>query len=312
MFQKLLSLLFLPPWTCTFVYCVTITDPGKWHHGKEEDGMTKEKSYAWKREQIGLHLSGLEGLLGRRRLDVRGGEACLLSQAFCAEVLEGRSVLDRSREAQGKGMFSPLLKWSSRSRPPHRSPSQQPGAAAGPSQECPWVSTPELMGVGKNPTWSLLHHKKARSVVQAAGLGISKKRSQTSGHARNLQDQGGANSPDTNGAMWSNRKFVSHRSQCQMPAGHPQRTWNTHFSGIRSTMTWACHLRNPLIPPPRGCVNPYLHTPTKLYWKGTGKTVENWEVCRYLNSLLKLLLGTEFHNLDVIRCFSTHSALAIQ
>lgn len=47
-----------------------------------------------------LHLSSLEGLQGKRGLKVRGGDMYLLCPPFCAEVPEGRSVLDPSREAK--------------------------------------------------------------------------------------------------------------------------------------------------------------------------------------------------------------------
>ena len=51
-----------------------------------------------------LHLAGLKGLLGKRRLEVR--DMHILSPPFCAKVLE-ESV--RSREAKSRMVFSRLL-----------------------------------------------------------------------------------------------------------------------------------------------------------------------------------------------------------
>ena len=48
-----------------------------------------------------LHLAGLKGLLGKRRLEVR--DMHILSPPFCAKVLE-ESV--RSREAKSRMVFS--------------------------------------------------------------------------------------------------------------------------------------------------------------------------------------------------------------
>lgn len=50
-------------------------------------------------EANSLHLSGLEGLLEE------GGDTFLLSPPFWAQVLERRSVFDRSREAKSRGFL---------------------------------------------------------------------------------------------------------------------------------------------------------------------------------------------------------------
>lgn len=78
----------------------------------------------------------------------------------------------------------------------------------------------------KDPKSGSREALKAWSIGRAAQARINGNCRQTSGHAQHLQGQGGANSPDTNGAKGTDHRFISCRNLYQMPARH-SRSWRT-------------------------------------------------------------------------------------
>lgn len=115
---------FIVPSSFQLYLHFNVTKPGKWYLR----GRQANKGVLCLKERINsLHLSDLEGLQGKKRLKVRGGDIYLLCPPFCAEVLEGRSVLDRQRKPKAKVYFlcSFCKAWE---RAPHRMPSKQADA----------------------------------------------------------------------------------------------------------------------------------------------------------------------------------------
>lgn len=122
-FQKLLSLLFLPLFSYTHISMLQTQG-----HDTLRGRQANKGVLCLKERTNSLHLSGLEVLQWKRGLTVRGGEIYLPYPPCCAEVLEGWSVLDCFREAKSKGVFSLLLMQGLGKRSPHRLPSQQADA----------------------------------------------------------------------------------------------------------------------------------------------------------------------------------------
>ena len=196
-----------------------------------------------------LHLAGLEGLLGKRRLEVR--DMHILSPPFCAEVLE-RSV--RSREAKSRMVFSWLLceAWEG---------DYPTGGLHNNLKLCiqlskgTWVSTPELPAYERSPRISSAPQKGLfqygdptwrSSTVGAADscrhnlqgrlsrLGINGNSSQSSGMHKSTRPSWSQFTRD--GAKWTGHKLTTAAevsTGCHLGTQRFGGHGLIHFSGAR-------------------------------------------------------------------------------
>lgn len=159
---------FIVPSSFQLYLHFNVTKPGKWYLR----GRQANKGVLCLKERINsLHLSDLEGLQGKKRLKVRGGDIYLLCPPFCAEVLEGRSVLDRQRKPKAKVYF--LCSFCKAWEREHLTGCLQNKLTL--RKESTWVSTPEISDVWKSPTWGGGYVQIQRSDIkdpQSGGRGV--------------------------------------------------------------------------------------------------------------------------------------------